>query len=244
LKLNASAFLYDYSDYVFQTIVAVVEDPNPDDDQEPQASAVRQNAANASVMGLDLDVTYALPFGLEAEVHVLLLNARFGEGKAVSDSRIGFGGSDNYLVDISDHWLPRASPITLNFALSQLIFTEIGAFDWIVSGQTVGKHYMTVYNGEGAFLPPAEGEEYSMAALDQQAIAGPNAQRLTDVVPTYTRFDLGAGWKHPDSRISIGGYVNNVANVAYTTSIISTPGANLRFFNPPRTAGVRVRVDW
>jgi iron complex outermembrane receptor protein len=244
LKLNAAAFLYDYSDYVFQTIVAVVDDPDPDDDQEPQASAVRQNAANASVMGLDLDVTYALPFGLEAEVHVLLLNARFGDGKPVSDSRIGFGGSDNYLVDISDHWLPRASPITLNFALSQLIFTEIGSFDWIVSGQTVGKHYMTVYNGEGSFLPPAEGEEYSMAALGQQAIAGPNAQRLTDVVPTYTRFDLGAGWKHPDSRISIGGYVNNVANVAYTTSIISTPGANLRFFNPPRTAGVRVRVDW
>src|SRR5690606_25343348 len=32
-KLNASAFLYDYSDYVFQTNVAVVEDPDPTDDQ-------------------------------------------------------------------------------------------------------------------------------------------------------------------------------------------------------------------
>jgi iron complex outermembrane receptor protein len=244
LKVNASAFYYDYKDYVFQTIVAVVEDPDPMDDQEPQSSAVRQNAAGASVMGLDLDLTYALPLGLEAEVHVLLLNARFGDGTIVSDSRIGFGGTDNYLVDISDNWLPRASPITVNFSLSQLIFTDIGAFDWIVSGQTVGKHYMSVYNGEGEFLPPAPGEDYSAAALAQQALPGPNAQRLTDVVPTYTRFDLGGGWKHPDGRISIGGYVNNVLNVAYPTSIISTPGLNLRFFNPPRTAGVRFRVDW
>jgi outer membrane receptor protein involved in Fe transport len=71
-----------------------------------------------------------------------------------------------------------------------------------------------------------------------------NPQRLTDVVPTYTRFDLGAGWKHPDGRISINGFINNVGNIAYSTSIISTPGLNLRFYNPPRTAGVRFRVDW
>jgi iron complex outermembrane receptor protein len=244
LKVNASAFYYDYTDYVFQTIVAVVEDPDPNDDQEPQSSAVRQNAAGASVMGLDLDLAYALPLGLEAEVHVLLLNARFGDNTIVSDSRIGFGGQDNYLVDISDHWLPRASPITLNYSLSQLFFTEIGSFDWIVSGQTVGKHYMTVYNGEGELLPAAPGEMISATAQALADAPGPGTQRLTDVVPTYTRFDLGGGWKHPDGRISISGYVNNVFNIAYPTSIISTPGLNLRFFNPPRTAGIRFRVDW
>jgi len=67
---------------------------------------------------------------------------------------------------------------------------------------------------------------------------------LTDVVDVYTRFDLGLGWKHPDGRISIDGYVNNLANIAYSTSIISNPSLNLRFYNPPRTAGVRFRVDW
>jgi hypothetical protein len=35
-----------------------------------------------------------------------------------------------------------------------------------------------------------------------------------------------------------------VFNIAYATTIISTPNLNLRFFNPPRTAGVRVRIDW
>jgi outer membrane receptor protein involved in Fe transport len=79
---------------------------------------------------------------------------------------------------------------------------------------------------------------YKVDIGDNQLPRGP----VTDEVPTYTRFDLGAGWKHPDGRLSIDGFVNNVGNIAYPTSIISTPGLNLRFFNPPRTAGVR--VDW
>ena len=92
-------------------------------------------------------------------------------------------------------------------------------------------------------MEPAPGEMPDMNTVAYRALTI-NSQRLTDVVPTYTRFDLGAGWKHPDGRISINGFVNNVTNLAYSTSIISTPGLNLRFFNPPRTAGVRVRVDW
>jgi outer membrane receptor protein involved in Fe transport len=71
-----------------------------------------------------------------------------------------------------------------------------------------------------------------------------DATRLTDVVPTYTRFDAGAGWTHPDGRISINAYVNNVFNITYATSIIPGNNFNLRFFNPPRTAGIRFRVAW
>jgi outer membrane receptor protein involved in Fe transport len=42
----------------------------------------------------------------------------------------------------------------------------------------------------------------------------------------------------------VNAFVNNVFNIAYATSIISGPGLNLRFFNPPRTAGMRFRVTW
>jgi iron complex outermembrane receptor protein len=244
LRANASAFYYDYKDYVFQTNVSIGVDPNPDDDQRPPTTAVRQNAADVKVLGLDLDVNYALPLGLEAGVHVLLESAKFGDNTYVIDSRIGDAAGDNYLVDIGGHWLPRASPVTLNYGLSQDIFTSIGSFDWIIQGQTRAKHYMSVYNGEGALLPPAPGATLSQRAIDFQSAPGPGEQRFTDVVPTYTRFDIGAGWKHPDGRISINGYVNNVTNIAYTTSTIVTPGLNLRFYNPPRTAGVRFRVDW
>jgi iron complex outermembrane receptor protein len=243
LRLNASAFLYRYTDQVFQTIVTVTPD-NPDEPGDQSNSiAVRQNAKNTTnVFGLDADVTYSLPLGLEAELHALLMDAKFSDGTIVNDSRIGFD-VPQYKVDIGGNQLPRAAPLTLNYTLSQFLPSEAGIFHWLVSAQTVTTHYMSVYNGHGNLLPEINGNMPNTQSY--RDLARPNgAARLTDEVPTYTRFDIGAGWKHPDGRLSIDGFVNNLGNIAYPTSIISTPGLNLRFFNPPRTAGVRVRVDW
>ncbi|HVZ33439.1 MAG TPA: TonB-dependent receptor, partial [Polyangiaceae bacterium] len=244
LKFNASAFVYRYTDMVFQTIVTVTpDDPNQPGDQS-SSIAVRQNAASATIYGLDADFIYSLPLGLEAEVHALAMDARFGDGTIVNDSRIGYD-VPNYKVDIGGNWLPRASPISLNYTLSQFLPSSVGIFHWLVSAQTVAKHYMSVYNGHGNYLPqyPAGSPDPTTSSFTNLLLPGGSA-RLTDVVPTYTRFDIGAGWKHPDSRLSIDGYINNVGNIAYATTVISTPGLNLRFFNPPRTAGIRVRVDW
>jgi iron complex outermembrane receptor protein len=238
LRLNASAFYYRYNDQVFQTIVSVT--PPDEDGMGGSNTAVRANASTSNILGLDLDVVYSLPAGLEAEVHALFMDARFGDGVEVHDARLGFDISE-YPVDIGGNWLPRVSPVTLNYALSQMIFTEAGTFDWIVSGQTRTRQYQTVFNGEGELLPPVRGE---LPTTDSYAALQDNPARLTDVIEAYTHFNLGAGWRHPDGRLSLSGFVNNVANVAYPTSIIATPGLNLRFFNPPRTAGVRMRVDW
>ena len=154
LRLNGSAFAYLYQDLVFQTIVSVGPDPFPDDpDRGAPASAVRQNApATTRVLGLDLDFAYALPAGLEIEVHGLLMDSKFGDGTVVNDSRIGFG--DNSLVDLGGNYLPRAPVFTLNYALSQLIFTDVGSFNWIIQGQTVGKQYLSVFNGDGTGVLP------------------------------------------------------------------------------------------
>lgn len=244
LRLNASAFAYAYSDLVFQTIVQVQPDPDLDDDTTPPSSAVRQNAdAVATVLGLDIDAAYSLPAGIQARLHALLMDAKFGDGTDVQDARIGFGPDDNYVVDVGGNWLPRASALTLNFSLSQLLFTEVGSFNWMVQGQTRTEHFMTVFNGDGeTVLDPADGVEFPTSDAFNRIQENPS--RLNDVVPTYTRFDLSAGWTHPDGRLAVSGYVNNLTNIAYATSIISNPGTNLRFFNPPRTAGVRMRVDW
>jgi iron complex outermembrane receptor protein len=246
LRLNGAAFAYLYSDLVFQTIVSVGEDPDPDDPNVgPPASAVRQNApATTKVFGLDLDASYALPAGLEADVHALIMDSKFGDGTVVNDSRIGFG--NNSLVDLGGNYLPRAPVFTLNYALSQLIFTPIGSFNWVIQGQTVGKHYLSVFNGDGTrVLPlvPETPERPNPVTSDYTALQA-NPRRLTDVVDAYTRFDVGAGWTHPDGRLSINGYVNNLTDVVYATSINANPGSNLRFFNNPRTFGVRVKVEW
>ena len=35
---------------------------------------------------------------------------------------------------------------------------------------------------------------------------------------------------------------NNLTNVAYMTSLINVPNLNLRFFNTPRTFGIRLAL--
>ncbi|HVZ35828.1 MAG TPA: TonB-dependent receptor, partial [Polyangiaceae bacterium] len=249
LRLNGSAFVYSYKDMVFQTIAGVGNGMDSGDvsnmAQAAPNTAVRQNAPNATpIYGFDLDAIYGLPAGLEAEAHLLLMDAKFKKGTIARDTRISNIPSENYNVDLGGNWIPRVSPYTINYTLSQLISTTAGSFNWVIQGQTRGTQYMTVYNGNGKTLPPAPGEPIPNSVTYQILQRPGLAQRLTDIVPTYTRFDVGVGWKHPDGRISINGFVNNVTNVAYSTSLISTPGLNLRFVNPPRTAGVRFRVDW
>ena len=60
----------------------------------------------------------------------------------------------------------------------------------------------------------------------------------------YTTVNVGAGWKHPEGRLSIRGYINNLFDVTYATFIGSSGTGNIRCFNDQRTAGVTVRVDW
>jgi iron complex outermembrane receptor protein len=241
VRLNASAFYYRYSDQVFQTVVQV-SPPDPTDPDDPgSSSALSQNAASSNILGLDLDFTYSLPLGLEANIHALLMNAKFGDGTIVNDGRLGFD-IPTYPVDISGNWLPRTTPVTLNYSLNQVIFTDIGSFDWTISGQTKLRQYMTPFNGRGNLLPRSDGEPdpTTPGFVALQA----SAARLTDEIDPYTRFDLGAGWTHPEGRLQISGFVNNVLDTTYVSSLISTPGLNLRFFNPPRTAGVRFKVEW
>jgi iron complex outermembrane recepter protein len=242
LRLNASAFYFAYNGMQFQTIVAVAEDEDTTDNNVPPTSAVRQNAQERTdVFGLDVDATYSLPAGLEAQVHALLMDARFSDGTIVNDSRLNFGAG-NASVDLGGNWLPRASPYTLNYTLSQLIFTDAGAFDWVIQGQTRATHYMTVFNGDGTRLVrPAPGFDVDNPNYAQ---AQASVQRFTDIVPTYTVINVGAGWKHPDGRLSISGFINNVFDIAYASPIVSTAATNIRYYNAPRVVGARVRVDW
>jgi iron complex outermembrane receptor protein len=272
LRLNASAFAYMYDGMQFQTIITVGTAPPLQPNGMPAidpitnmpfpdtrgAVAARQNAEKAAMMyGLDVDAVYALPAGLEVDLHALFQDSRFPDGTYVNDGRLGLGDA-NAQVDLGGYWLPRVSPYTFNYSLSQLIFTGIGNFDWVIQGQTRGRHFMTPYNGDGTRLAP-RGPEWGLnrdgtvsnmgAGLtretnQQLGIIEDNVQRLDDEVPTYTVFNLGVGWRRSDGLLSIRGFVNNVFNIAYATTIASTSGNNIRFYNDPLMAGVRVRMDF
>ena len=68
---------------------------------------------------------------------------------------------------------------------------------------------MTPYNGDGTSLAP-RGPEWGIGPggvdqmLDQNAayqVVAANLQRFDDEVPTYTVFNLGAGWRHTDGLV-------------------------------------------
>ncbi|MEO8181753.1 MAG: TonB-dependent receptor [Deltaproteobacteria bacterium] len=279
LRINASAFGYAYKGLQFQTIITVGEPPPLDsignvrlmDNGMPfpdnrGGAAVRQNAKEtAMIYGLDVDAVYALPLGFEIDLHPLLMDARFPKNTYVNDDRLGLGTAPAQ-VNIGSNWLPRVSPFTLNYSLSQLIWTEAGTFDWIFQGQTRGQHFFNAFNGDGTKfedrgpgwgINPITGMPAPIEATDgvlpdgtmytanaQYAVLANNVARLDDHVPTYSTFNLGFGWRRPDGLMSVRGFVNNVFNVTHATGIVSQSGFNSRFFNDPRMMGVRVRMDF
>jgi iron complex outermembrane recepter protein len=279
LKVNASAFAYMYKGLQFQTIITVGTPPpltptgavaiNPETGiafpDNRGGAAVRQNAnETATIYGLDVDVVYSLPLGFEIDLHPLLMDARFPEETYVNDDRLGLGTAPAQ-VDIGNNWLPRVSPFTFNYSLSQLLFTDVGSFDWIIQGQTRGPHFFTAFNGDGKFetrgpgwgINPITGmpapieatagtlpDGTAYMANAQYAVIANAQQRLTDRQPTYTTVNIGFGWRRPDGLMSVRGFVNNVFDTVYATNMATQPGNYTRFYNDPRMAGVRVRMDF
>jgi iron complex outermembrane recepter protein len=278
LRLNASAFAYRYSGLQFQTILTVGTAPpldaltgRPAIDPatglaypDPRGgTAARQNAEDAAMMyGLDVDAVYALPAGLEVDLHALFQDARFPDHTYVNDGRLGLNALPAQ-VDIGGNWLPRVSPYTFNYSLSQLIFTTVGNFDWIIQGQTRGPHYFTPFNGNGHRFAergpgwgvnPITGDAQPIEADDPNdpndmgnaayTVVARNLERLDDKVSTYSVFNLGFGWRRPDGMLSVRGFVNNVFDTVYANNILSTSGNNIRFYNDPRMFGVRMRLDF
>jgi iron complex outermembrane recepter protein len=222
-QFNVSAFDYEYTDIQFQTVIAT--GPTPTGGGTPPSSAVRDNVSKARVIGAEVGGQYQAPLGLTARVDALILDSRFLGDTKVRDGRLSYNlDPATQMVSLDGKWLPKSSRLTLNYSLSQTLKTPVGYFDWIASAQTRTKYYLTVFNGEG----------YDMA--------GNQNAGLQDSVDTYTRIDLGVGHTRPDGKLRFEGFVNNLTNIWYATSLINVPNLNLRFVNPPRQFGVRVTV--
>jgi len=222
LTANFAGFWYEYRNQQFQVVQAI--GPKPEgSDQPPPSSALRVNAAQSRVLGLEFEGKARLPAGFTLALAATLLNARFTDG-VVSDPRVSYDPAMQERVNLDGKFLPRAPVFTVNYGVSQIITTGVGYFDWTLNAQTKSKQYFTPFNGEGR---------------DTLGNVNPN---LSDVQPAYTRLDAGIGFTTPDGRARLDGFVNNVTNVAYLTTMINNPGLNLRFFNPPRLIGARLTL--
>jgi iron complex outermembrane receptor protein len=220
LIANVAGFWYHYTNQQFTSIVELADTGNSD---AVAASSLRYNAARSRVLGLEAELTGRLPAGFRAKVAATALDARVVRGK-VADTRVGYGAGDQPVVDLAGNSLPRAPHLSVNYAIGQTIKTSAGDFDWTFSAQTRTKQYMTAFNGEG---------------YDSMGKLNPN---LSDVVPSYTRFDANVGYTRPGGGLRLELFVNNLTDIVYMTTLINTPGLNIRFFNPPRQVGVSLTV--
>lgn len=226
MMANVSAFWYEYNDQQFQVVQATGPEFTAADGGVTQPlSAVRFNAANSRILGLEADWSAKLPAYFRAGLAGQLLLAKFTKG-TVNDTRLSWTPSEMVDVDLNGNTLPRSPLLTLNVSLGQAIPTSFGYFDWIINSQTKTKYYMTVFNGEGK---------------DTHGNVDPN---LSDDVPTYTRLDAGVGYTRPNGKLRIDAFVNNATDIVYMTTIINSPNLNLRFFNPPRQFGTRLTVNF
>lgn len=216
LIANFAAFWYHYTNQQFTSIVELQDTGESD---AVAASSLRYNAAKSRVLGAEAEITGRLPSGFRARVAATLLDAQITSGK-VADTRVGYGAGDQPVVDLEGHTLPRAPVFSVNYAIGQTIRTQVGDFDWTIGFQTRTKQYMTIFNGEG---------------YDSMGNFNPN---LSDVVPAYTRMDVSLGFARPDHGLRLDLFCNNVTDVTYMTTLINTPGLNIRFFNPPRQVGI------
>ncbi len=223
LLINAAAFWYEYMDYQANSVETVGELMPGQDVEDLPNVAVRRNTGNARIMGIEGNMVARLPGGFTGTLGAMLLDARF-LGVNVKDTRVSWDVNEQPDVNLKGKFLPRAPQLSLAYGIAQTIPTSIGYFDWSLSGQTKSKMYMTQFNGEGRDL---EGNVNPL---------------FSDVVPWTHRFDASVGYTRPEGDIRLEGFVSNITDMAYMTSMINAPGLNLRFYNPPRQFGVRLSM--
>ncbi len=245
--LNGAMFYYDYKEKVLQGLVSVNQ---PGCDPTISTCSVNhiqnQNAADATLWGLELDGSVYLPAAMKLNWNLLYLNAEFGDGSEVIDTR----QPGQALVDIDGNKLPNTSEWNFNLALEQTLDFDWGSADWKVSGNYRSEFFLSPFNSKGY---DADGnsiplEQMTVAThwlIDGAGFNQADGNFLLDKVPSTFIINLNAGINFgSDEQYRVEGWVSNVTDETYSTKAFINDSVNIRFLNPPRMWGVRVAASF
>ncbi len=231
VRLNVNMFYYDYEDMVLSTLLSVESilgvigiDPNlVSQNVQTQVVTFNFNASNAEIMGLNVETGLRFDNGLNLDLNAVYMDTEVKADEDIQDSRY----EGQRLVSIDGNELPRASKLQLRANLSQShLINDYGRLDWILSAGYRSSQYMTLFNSR------LYGETN-------------NTGRLDGKVDGYWTFDAGIGFSPNDSdKVRLEAFVNNITDEIQPQAIIITQRDNTRFFNRPRTAGVRLRLKY
>jgi iron complex outermembrane receptor protein len=252
LILNASAYYFLYKDQVFSTVVGTElldNDPSNDAgclDSDPGTACsnvtLNQNVGESHNMGVQLDAAYQFANGFNIGGTLLWQDTEYKDGSIVSDGRRASPAGGALLVDLGGNELPRTPPFTLNLRVGQDYEIATGSLDWIASATYKSSYFLTGFNG-------GSGEDggREVTAVDPSGVAtgfGAELLRLRDEVDSYFHLDLGFGYTHGEGNLRVEAFCNNVTDEAHGTQAIIDTGTQEFVFNPPRTYGLRMRVNF
>jgi len=252
LMLNASAYYFLYKDQVFSTVVGTElldNDPSNDAgclDSDPNTACsnvtLNQNVGESHNMGVQLDAAYQFDNGFNIGGTLLWQDTEYKDGSIVSDGRRASPGGGTLQVDLGGNELPRTPPLTLNLRVGQDYEISTGTLDWIASATYKTSYFLTGFNG-------GTGEDggREVTSVDSSGVAngfGAPLLRLRDEVDSYVHLDLGVGYTHGNGMLRIEAFCNNVTDEAHATQAIIDTGTQEFVFNPPRTYGLRMRVNF
>jgi iron complex outermembrane receptor protein len=252
LVLNASAYYFKYEDQVFSTVVGTElldNDPGNDAgclDSDPGTACsnvtLNQNVGESHNMGVQLDAAYQFVNGFNISGTLLWQDTEYEDGSIVSDGRRASPVGGALLVDLGGNELPRTPPLTLNLRVGQDYEVPTGTVDWVASATYKSSYFLTGFNG-------GSGEDGGRAvtAVDSRGVAtgfGADLLRLRDEVDGYAHFDVGVGYSHGEGNVRVEAFCNNVTDEAHGTQAIIDTGTQEFVFNPPRTYGIRMRVNF
>lgn len=242
---NASAFYYDYQDYVVTTVMPFssiltslgVDQTGVSATDLGKIVTFNFNAAEASIAGLHVSSDFDLPYSLNFSVDAVFMDTELTMGADVVDSRYQFAANNPTMRDLDGNELPRSPDLQLKIDLSQSLATGLGTFDWITSFGYKSEAYSTIFNAD------SYGESHMFGSNGYTAAQ--NEQRLDGTFGDYWTIDVGFGFTPLGSdNLKIEGFVKNITDEHESVYSLITGNDHIRWFNAPRTAGLRVRAQF
>lgn len=250
VRLNGAIFYYDYQDKVLQGLVSVTQPCNSSPTGICTDSFVQnQNAANASLIGVEVDGDIVLPYGFNLRWNYAYLDSEFKSGSDVVDTRQPGG----VIVNLEGNELPNTSRHNLNLVLSQAIDVEFGlvkSVDWTLSMNHRSRFYLTPYNdtgydADGSELPMAQMAVNNHWLITGAGFDGANGNFMSDDVGDVTLWNFNAGMNLGESeQYRLEGWITNITEETYATKAFINDSVNIRFLNTPRTYGVRFKASF
>jgi len=236
VRLNASIFYYDYEDMVVSSVMtvgSVLSTLNLSTDGVGNLGNMVTfsfNAADASITGLHVDGGLDFANGLNLDGSIVFLDSELNPGRTIADGRYNVNSSNENSLqrNIDGHELPRTPDIQAKINLSKSHSLDAGIFDWIISAGYKGEYYSTIFNSKLYGASDAFTRE-----------------RLNGTFGDFWTFDVGFGFEPMAlPNVKVEGYISNLTDEHEGTIALITQDSHTRFFNAPRSAGLRVRAKF